>query len=434
VSSERAVKSLDKSPYPEFFPVRQNFQQHAIVDIPAAVGSTVQQSPLTQIQSGQRVAIAVGSRGIANLKTIVACVVEQVRDRGGRPVIVPAMGSHGGATAEGQAAVLASYGVTPEHMGCPVEASMDTVLIGTTADGVDVHFDRVASEADHVVVVNRIKPHTRLAGMYESGLIKMLMIGLGKHRGAYLYHQVFPNYDHRLELLAPEIVSMIVESVSIIAGIAIVEDAFENTSHVEAVASPDFLTREPELLELARSRMPRLPFDHADLLIVDQIGKEISGCGMDTNVIGRKTNDRSAAPDEFPKIRQIYVRSLTEKTAGNGCGVGIADYGHRRMVNAINEEVTRINCVTSAHVTAGAIPITFDSDRDVLDAVVSQTQAARRSDLNWLWIRDTLQLSEIACSRSYWEAACQRSDLELLGEPAPLRFDNSGDFATHLFS
>ena len=204
MSSERAVKSLDKSPYPEFFPVRQNFQQHAIVDIPAAVGSTVQQSPLTQIQSGQRVAIAVGSRGIANLKTIVACVVEQVRDRGGRPVIVPAMGSHGGATAEGQAAVLASYGVTPEHMGCPVEASMDTVLIGTTADGVDVHFDRVASEADHVVVVNRIKPHTRLAGMYESGLIKMLMIGLGKHRGAYLYHQVFPNYDHRLELLAPE--------------------------------------------------------------------------------------------------------------------------------------------------------------------------------------------------------------------------------------
>jgi len=434
VRSEKAVNTENQSPYPEFFPVRQNFEQHALADIPAAINATVQQSPMVQIQAGQRVAIAVGSRGIANLKAIVASVIQQVSDRGGQPVIVPAMGSHGGATADGQAAVLASYGITADQMGCPVEASMETVLIGTTSDGLDVHFDRVASEADHVVVVNRIKPHTRLAGRYESGLIKMLMIGLGKHRGAYLYHQVFPEYDHRLELLAPEIVSMILESVSIIAGIAIVEDAYENTSHIEAVASADFLRREPELLELARSRMPRLPFDHADLLIVDQIGKEISGCGMDTNVIGRKTNDRSAAPDELPKIRQIYVRSLTEKTAGNGCGVGIAEYGHRKMVNAINEEVTRINCVTSAHVTAGAIPITFDSDREVLDAVVSQIPADRRSELNWLWIRDTLQLSEIACSRSYWEVASERSDLELLAEPAPLRFDSSGDFASRLFS
>ena len=428
------MTSESTSPYPEFFPVRQNFQKHAINDIPAAIAETVEQSPLSEIKTGQRVAIAVGSRGIANLSTIISTVVQLVSDRGGRPVIVPAMGSHGGATSEGQKAVLASYGISSDQMGCPVDASMETVLVGTTSDGVDVHFDRVASEADHVVVVNRVKPHTRLAGKYESGLVKMLMIGLGKHRGAYLYHQVFPDYDHRLELLAPEIVSMIVQQVPIIAGIAIVEDAFENTSHIEAIAASEFLSREPELLEMARNRMPRLPFDHADLLIVDQIGKEISGCGMDTNVIGRKTNDRSAAPDEFPKIRQIYVRSLTEKTAGNGCGVGIADYGHRKVVNALNEEVTRINCVTSAHVTAGAIPITFDSDQEVLDAVVSQTQATRRSDLNWLWIRDTLQLSELACSRSYWEAAIQRADLELLGEPSPLCFDDSGNLASRLFT
>ena len=428
------MTSESTSPYPEFFPVRQNFQKHAINDIPAAIAETVEQSPLSEIKTGQRVAIAVGSRGIANLGTIISTVVQLVSDRGGRPVIVPAMGSHGGATSEGQKAVLASYGISSDQMGCPVDASMETVLVGTTSDGVDVHFDRVASEADHVVVVNRVKPHTRLAGKYESGLVKMLMIGLGKHRGAYLYHQVFPDYDHRLELLAPEIVSMIVQQVPIIAGIAIVEDAFENTSHIEAIAASEFLSREPELLEMARNRMPRLPFDHADLLIVDQIGKEISGCGMDTNVIGRKTNDRSAAPDEFPKIRQIYVRSLTEKTAGNGCGVGIADYGHRKVVNALNEEVTRINCVTSAHVTAGAIPITFDSDQEVLDAVVSQTQATRRADLNWLWIRDTLQLSELACSRSYWEAAIQRADLELLGEPSPLCFDDSGNLASRLFT
>jgi hypothetical protein len=217
-------------------------------------------------------------------------------------------------------------------------------------------------------------------------------------------------------------------------GLAIVEDAFENTSHVEAIDATDFLKREPELLELSRARMPRLPFDHADLLVVDQIGKEISGCGMDTNVIGRKTNDRSAGPDEFPKIRQIYIRALTEKTAGNACGVGIAEYGHRRVVEAMNAEVTRINCVTSAHVTAGAIPITFDSDRDVLDAVVSQTQAGRRPDLKWMWIRDTLQLSELACSRSYWDAARQRPDLEVIEEPRPLVFDKAGDLLSLPFS
>lgn len=422
------------SPYPDFFPVRQNFEQHALADIESAMSSAISVSPLTAIQPGQRVAIAVGSRGIANLARIVACVVQQVTNRGGQPVIVPAMGSHGGATAEGQRAVLASYGVTSAQMGCPVESSMETVLIGTTSDGVDIHFDRVASEADHVVVVNRVKPHTRLAGRYESGLIKMLMIGLGKHSGASLYHQVFPDYDHRLELLAADIVSMIMQRVSILAGIAIVEDAFENTSLIEVVAAEDILDREPELLDLARQRMPRLPFDHADLLIVDQIGKEISGCGMDTNVIGRKTNDRVAAPDEFPKIRQIYVRSLTEKTAGNGCGVGIADYGHRRVVDALNEEVTRINCVTSAHATAGAIPITFDSDRDVLDAVVSQTAVGRRTALKWLWIRNTMQLSRIACSRSYWDAAVQRADLETFEEPAALRFDDSGDLLNDFFS
>ena len=423
-----------ESPYPEFFRVRQNFEAHPLPDIPAAIASTLAGSPLSKIVPGQSVAIAVGSRGIANLRTIISCVVKHVIDRGGQPVIVPAMGSHGGATAQGQAAVLASYGITADEVGCPVHASMDTVLVGTTSDGVDIHFDQVASHADHIVVVNRIKPHTRLMGKFESGLVKMLMIGLGKHRGAYLYHQVFPDYDHRLELFAPEIIKMIVKRMPVTLGLAIVEDAFENTSHIEAVDAADFLQREPELLELARSRMPRLPFDHADLLVVDQIGKEISGCGMDTNVIGRKTNDRSAGPDEFPRIRQIYIRSLTEKTAGNACGIGIAEYGHRRVVEAMNAEVTRINCVTSAHVTAGAIPITFDSDRGVLDAVVSQIQAARRPDLKWMWIRDTLQISQLACSRSYWDAASQRSDLDVLDEPRPLKFDDSGNLLPLPFS
>jgi hypothetical protein len=304
---------------------------------------------------------------------------------------------------------------------------MDTVLVGTTEEGVDVHFDMEASQADHVIVVNRVKPHTRLAGRFESGLIKMLMIGLGKHRGASLYHQVFPDFEYSLNRLAPTIVEMILDRMPVSYGLAIVEDALENTSHIEAVKARNFLAREPELLELAKSRMPRLPFDQAELLIVDRIGKEISGTGMDTNVVGRKTNDKVAAPGESPKIRQIYVRSLTENTAGNACGIGVAEYCHRRVVEAMDVAITRINCVTSAHPSAGAVPLTYDSDREVLEAAIAQIRSDRADAVKWMWIRDTLNIDEVACSRGFYESARQREDLQILEEPAPVQFDQSGD-------
>jgi hypothetical protein len=206
-----------------------------------------------------------------------------------------------------------------------------------------------------------------------------------------------------------------------------VEDAFENTALVEAVQPQQLLDREPELLAIARAWLPQLPFRRADLLIVDQIGKEISGMGMDTNVIGRKSNDRAAAPDEFPKIRQIYLRSLTEQTAGNACGIGAAEYCHQRVVDAMDVEVTKINCITSAHPSAGAIPLWFPSDRDAITAIVSQTSRDRVADLGWMWIADTLHLSELTCSRVYWPEALRREDLEVLCDPQPLRFDNHGN-------
>jgi hypothetical protein len=416
------------NPLPRFFRVRQRFPSHRLDDLPLAVHQAMQTVSLSKkIRSGQRIAVAVGSRGINNLSTIVASVVRELQDLGALPFIIPAMGSHGGATPQGQAKVLATYGVTETAMGCPVVSSMDTVIVGTTDQGLDVHFDKSASEADHVIVVNRIKPHTRLAGKYESGLIKMLMIGLGKHQGAWRYHQVFPDFDYSLNGLAPGIVKMILNTMPVTLGIAIVEDAFENTSHIEAVEASNFLTREPALLEMARSRMPRLPFDRAELLIVDRIGKEISGTGMDTNVVGRKSNDKCAAPDEFPKIRQIYVRSLTEKTAGNACGIGVAEYCHRRVVEALNAEVTRINCVTSAHPSAGAVPLVFESDRDVLEAAISQIGRDRAEDVKWMWIRDTLNVDEVACSKGFYESAQQRDDLQVLDQPVALQFDDHGD-------
>lgn len=411
--------------YPEFFRLRQRFESHAIDNVAEAVKKSLAVAKLSeQIQSGQSVAIAVGSRGIANLSQIVAEVVRCVIAGGGEPFIVPAMGSHGGATAEGQAAMLASFGIHADSVGCPIESSMETISVGTNKDGVEFHFDKLASEADHVIVINRIKPHTRLVGQLESGLTKMLMIGLGKHKGASLYHQIFPLYDYRLDQLAPSIVPMLVERMPITLGLAIVEDAFEQTSLIESVDPAEILNREPQLLELAKSRMPRLPFDSADLLIIDRIGKEISGTGMDTNVIGRKSNDNCAAPEEYPKIRQIYVRSLTEKSAGNASGIGIAEYCHQRVVQAMDAEITRINCVTSAHVTAGATPLSFPSDRAVLDAVVSQIGQDRIAGLKWMWISDTLHVSDLACSRGYLDEARQRDDLEILTDPRPLDFDH----------
>lgn len=420
------MKTTANPIYPEFVGIRQRFESHAIEDVPHAVGQALLDAKLAErIETGQRVAIAVGSRGIGNLRQIVAEVVRCVAAAGGEPMIVPAMGSHGGATAEGQAGMLASFGIDATSMGCPIASSMETTVVGTTRDGVVAHFDLNASKADHVIVINRIKPHTRLVGQLESGLSKMLMIGLGKHKGASLYHQVFPDYDYQLDGLAPSIVSMIVDRMPITLGLAIVEDAFEQTSLIEAVEPSQILSREPELLKIAKSWMPRLPFDKADLLIVDRMGKEISGTGMDTNVIGRKSNDNCAAADEFPKIRQIYVRSLTEQSAGNASGIGIAEYCHQRVVDAMDVEVTRINCVTSAHVTAGAIPLAFASDRATLDAVVSQISSQRIANLKWMWISDTLHISELRCSKAYLDEARQRDDLEILTQPEPLQFDDA---------
>lgn len=421
--------------WPRMFDVRCRLASHAVDDVAATADHALEQSGLAgnaqsrTIQAGQTVAIGVGSRGIANLPIIVSRVVEWVRRSDALPIIVPAMGSHGGATAAGQQAMLASMGIDEGSVGAPVHSTMETVQVGQTDDGLDVRFDRFASQCDHVIAINRIKPHTRLVGRYESGLIKMLMIGMGKHRGATLYHQAFGDYDYRLDRLVPIILPMILERMPITMGIGIVEDAWEQTGIIEAIRPSDLLTREPELLATARDWLPGLPFDRADLLIVDRIGKEISGTGMDTNVIGRKSHDKKPANDEYPKINEIYVRSLTPKTNGNATGIGIAEYAHRRAVDAMDIDATRINCITGQHVTAGAVPLTFGCDRDVVDAVVSQFGHRGAPLMKWLRIADTLSLSQVRCSEAYWDEAAEREDLEVLGQPQPITFDANGDFA-----
>lgn len=419
---------MSEANLPEFFRLRQRLASQAIEDVAATVTAELRKFDLGGKLGGeQTVGIAVGSRGIANLQLIVDTVVRFVATCGCRPVIIPAMGSHGGATAAGQTAVLAAYGIDADSLGCAVHASMDTVQIGELDDGAPIHFSAACAQLDHLIVINRVKPHTRLVGELQSGLAKMLMIGLGKRDGAASYHQVFPDYDFEFARIARRVIPLIIGQMPVTMGLAIVEDAFDQTSIIEAIAPELILQREPKLLAEAQTRLPSLPFDNVDLLIIDRIGKEISGTGMDTNVVGRKTNDRAAMPDEFPKVRQIYVRALSEHTAGNASGIGIAEYCHARVIEQMNTAVTRMNCLTSSHVSAAAIPVSFASDHETLDVAMTQGTRPCPDQVRWLHIADTLHLAKIKCSRRYWDEAGQRDDLAIESELAPLRFNPTGD-------
>lgn len=413
------------APLPGFFRVRQHFADNSLGDVAAAVTAEIERSSLARrIRPGDSVAIAVGSRGIDQVPVIVRAVVAAVRDLGGDPWIVPAMGSHGGATAEGQAAVLAEYGIAPASVGCEVRASMEVCELGRTSSDVPVYFDALAAAADHVIVVNRVKPHTQISGPYESGLLKMMLIGLGKHRGAAAYHQAMA--QQRFEELVHQVVPLILQRVPISLGIAIVENAHDRVAQVAAIEPERLLEREPELLQAARQMMPRLPFDTADLLIVDQIGKNISGSGLDTNVVGRKFHDKLAGEHEWPKISQIYVRGLTPQSAGNAAGIGIAEYCRSDLVRQMDVEKTRINCLTALHITSAAIPIHWETDREVLLAAATQAGRSSPRDLRWMWIRDTLHVAELMCSEAYLSEADGREDLSIIAPAAPLRLDASG--------
>jgi len=381
---------------------------------------------MAKILPGHRVAIAVGSRGISDIETVVRAVVGCVRHRGGMPFIIPAMGSHGGATADGQADVLSRYGITAESMGCEIRSSMETSVVGKTTHGVDVHVDSYAMAADHVIIVNRIKLHTRIAGRYQSGIIKMMLIGLGKHRGAIAYHRAMARitFDGLVSQAAP----MIMASCPILMGVGIVENAFDQIATIEAIPAANILQREPQLLEIARGHMPRLPFADADLLMIDRIGKNISGSGLDTNVVGRKSNDKAAAADEVPKVQLIYVRGLTPQTKGNASGIGIAEFCRSELVREMDVDITRINCLTALHVSAAAIPVHYETDREVLRIAIDQCGRERIRDVRCLWIEDTLHVAEVTCSEAYLEEAIA-GGFEILSQPQTLEWKSDGNLA-----
>jgi hypothetical protein len=310
-------------------------------------------------------------------------------------------------------------------MGCEIRASMETEIVCQAAEGFPVHFDKHALAADQVLVVNRIKPHTRFYGSVESGLMKMMLIGLGKHHGALVYHRVIQNYT--FDQIVRSVAREVLHRCRIAGGIAILENGYDETADIVGVESSRIESEEPRLLQRVRTMLPRLPFEQAELLIVDEIGKDISGAGMDTNVIGRKSNDRTALGDEIPKIHHIYIRSLTEATHGNACGVGMSELCHRRVIEQMDIEKTRINCITASHIAAAAVPVDFPSDRAAILAAISMGGWGEVQDYPAMWIRNTLHVEEVECSQSYWSQAQSHGGLEILCPPRPLQFDDRGD-------
>ncbi len=409
------------------FRVRQRWDRPRVADVEREVDLQLGSLELGEkVRPGQTVAISVGSRGIRNIALIIKAAVAHLRELGAKPFIVPAMGSHGGGTAEGQRAVVESLGVTEDFVGCPIRATMETVVVCETDLGVPVHFDRHAFEADHVLVCGRVKPHTLFVGDIESGLMKMMLIGLGKRVGATIYHRAIQDYSFQEIIQA--VVDRVLSRCHILAGLAIVENAYDETARIRAVAPGELVAREKELLVQAKKWMPRLPFDTAHLLIVDEIGKNISGSGMDTNVIGRKFGTHQAGPDEFPKVKHIVVRGLTEESHGNATGIGLAEYCTTRLIEQMDVEATRINCLTAGRPTGAMVPISFDSDREILDAALPAIGLTAPADARVIWIRNTLHLAEVECSAAYWEEARERADLEIISERRELVLDTQGNF------
>lgn len=406
---------LKDIPLPKMVKVRQKFTAPQLEDVAAEVRKTLNETNvLDKINDGDSVAIAVGSRGLAELPVLVRETVREIRRVGGHPFIVPAMGSHGGATAEGQIDVLHQLGVTEEAVEAPVKSSMEVVQIGKLPNGLPVYIDRNAYEADKIVVINRIKPHTAFRGPVESGLMKMITIGLGKQKGAEAAHAYSFKYmaEH-----VPEMAKISLAKAPIIFGLASLENAYDKVAKVIAVPAEDLETAEPELLKEAKSLMPKIHFDEFDVLIVDELGKDISGDGMDPNITGNfATPYASGGPD----IKRTVVLGLTEKTHGNANGIGMADMTTKAVVDEIIWEKGYANALTSTVIEVIKLPMVLETKELAVKAAIKTCNAFDLNKVKAVRIKNTLDIGEIWISESLIEEAKQNSHLEVMSEPREL--------------
>lgn len=426
VSEEIILEACGDQPLPRMGIIEQQWETDPIPNekIAAVASAAVDDLTLDHIPKGGEVAIGAGSRGINHISEIVRGVVEELQLRGYEPFVFPAMGSHGGATAKGQHDKLDALGINKETVGCEIRATMDVVEIGRTSErDVPVVADANAAAADAIVPINRIKAHTDFQGEVESGLSKMLVIGMGKQKGAKTAHEW--SVDWSLRNMLPEISTQLRKELPVIGGVAILEDQHDDTAIIEGISPENFLKREAELLEMSYEIMPTLPFDKFDVLVIDQQGKDISGAGMDTNVTGRMEFGLNEPSPDSPDIKRIFIRSLTEPSLGNATAWGCADFIHQDLLAEADLSKTLINCLTASTPRGARVPPAVETDRAGLIASLSTIGVVSPKDVRVARVTDTMRLERLYVSETLVKEAHKRDDLKVIKEPKPIEFEDN---------
>ncbi len=421
-----AISELLKPiPLPKMFAVEQIFDDTHIPveEIPAVIREGLARPEIADtIKPGMRIAITAGSRGVSNIALIIRSIVDFLKEKEAKPFIVPAMGSHGGATAEGQLEVLSAYNITEETMGCPLLSSMETVVLGLSENGKEVHCDKNAAEADGIIVVGRVKPHTAFRGPYESGVMKMMAIGLGKQKGASILH------NDGFGLMGKEVPmfgKVFLEKANILCGIAIVENAYDHTRELVALTPQEIIDKEPEILLRAKSYMAKILLDDkCDLLVIDKIGKNISGDGMDPNITG-VYGTRHASGGLEPQ--KIAVLDLTDETHGNANGIGLANSTTRRAFEKMDFEATYPNCITSTLSEPIKIPMVLYTDKESIQFGIRSCHHINREDPRIIRIESTMNMKHLYYSENYYEEAKAHPQIKVLEEPKEFAFDEKGN-------
>ena len=412
--------------YPLMFRLGQKLNGPKIENVSAAVEAELSKLHLAnKVKAGHTVAITCGSHQIANYAAIMKAVVDHFVKLQATPFLVPAMGSHGGGTAEGQRQVLEALGIGEETIGAEIRSSIETEILGQLPDGVPVHCDKHALNADHTVVVNRVKLHPMFQGDVQSGLLKMNALGLGKVEGARLCHRAVENGS--FDDIARGVHQLMLKKANLLAGLMILENGRQDTARVQAVFPEEFVAKEKLALKHARGLFPRLPFKFIDILLVDEIGSIFGTLGADSNVTGRKSNAHAPTEGEFPQIRSIVYRDLNANSRGNAAGVGHAEFVRSRLLRKTDMAATRLNALAIGMPTLAAAPMDFETDREILDAALALTSSNLPEKARIVWIRNTSSIAEFECSEPFLEEVQHWKDLAILGDLHPLDFDLQGN-------
>jgi hypothetical protein len=415
-----------KMEFPKMLRIRQYFEAPTLNNIHNEVVSRIESViSSSTIREGQTVAIGCSSRGIKNYASIVKATTESLLQMNLKPFIFPAMGSHGAASSAGQKKVLENYGISEDTMGVPIKSSLDVVQIGKTEDHIPVYIDKFANAADHIVLINRIKHHTEFDSDIESGLMKMMAIGFGKKLGATIYHKAI--MVHGYPKIIKSVARIVLQSEKVLFGVGIVENSLNQTSKIGVLRPHELEEKEKELLLEAKRLAARLPFEDIDVLIIDEMGKDVSGTGFDTKVVGRILMPLVVSEPDSPRVKRIVVCDLTKDTEGNADGVGIADFVTQRLVDKIDLNALYINAIAGAEPEHAKIPLTLKNDQEAIEVAIGSVGIIPQEELKIMRIKNTMRLSEVEVSEAYRNEILKREDLEIVEEAKSMEFDKNGN-------